>query len=183
LPIEAASRAIDKETGRQFGFDEQIREYVPKWHRDRWYVSTDDMCSAPTLVQTISEWDGSVLNTVTNLVLTPRNAAANGRVFTGFHYPMVPGGDGWYGYGYGPFWPRHQVIQVTATFGWPEIPNTIQQATVMQAARWWNRQDTAEGTPTRHRVDDVEYGFAPGQGLDPDVLAMVAPYLRWWGAA
>ncbi|MGV0600084.1 hypothetical protein ABQE42_10610 [Mycolicibacterium pulveris] len=159
LAIDAASRAIDRACGRQFGStDSQTRYYTPEWHRDRWTVSVDDICTEPVV-----EVDG----TVVDVTLLPRNAPANGRPWTRIEYTG----------------PRGEVA-VTAEFGWATVPYPIMYATLVQASRFYDRRENIAGALNRHRVDDVEYGWAAAgnQELDADVLASVSPYRRLWTA-
>ena len=183
-PIEAASRAIDQATGRQFGLTaSQTREYEPDWHHGRAYVKTHDMAAVPTLVETVSA-DGTVIDTITNFVVTPRNAVQDGQPYTGIEYGGF-GGNSWYGgFGYCYPHPSTRLVRVTAEFGWAEIPDPIKLATLIQAARWNERREYVGGPLTKQKVDDLEYGWAAGgsRELDPDVAAIVAPFRRVWAA-
>ncbi|SHU12679.1 Uncharacterised protein [Mycobacteroides abscessus subsp. abscessus] len=181
LPIEAASRAIDKATGRQFGLtDSQTREYTPRWDRGRTVVDTDDMAAVPTLVETLAS-DGTVVDTVTNFVVTPRNAERNGKPYTAIEYGGM-GGDWWYGYGYGNCYPHPSVrtVRVTAEFGWGAIPNAIVQATLIQAGRFLQRR-TSPMPLQMQQIDDIRYQWGAGE-LDADIAASLGPYVRHWGA-
>ncbi len=181
-PIEAASRAVDQTTGRQFGLTaSQSREYTPRWHGGRAYVDTDDMAGVPTLVETVSS-DGTVIDTIANFVVTPRNAVQDGHPYTGIEYGGF-GGNSWYG-GYCYPHPSPRLVRVTAEFGWPAIPDPIKLATLMQAARYNERREYVGGPLTKQKVDDLEYGWAAGgsRELDPDVAAIVAPFRKVWAA-
>ncbi len=180
--IEAASRAIDQATNRQFGQTAgQTRSYIPKWHLDRWYVDNlDDMPGQPAAVNIVDD-SGAVLQPVTAWVMTPRNAPNNNRPFEGMEFYGVGVGDyGYGGYGFGfPYpLPVRRLVQVTGVFGWSAIPQPIQLATQIQAARFYERQSTVMPL-TSQRVDDVAYSFSQ---LDPDIEASIAPFRRQWGA-
>lgn len=183
-PIEAASRAIDQATGRQFGSATQTREFTPDYWQGRTYVKTTDLAAVPTLVETLDS-NGTVIDTITSFVVTPRNAVPDGRPYEGIEYGGF-GGYSWYGYGYGNCYPHPspRLVRVTAEFGWPEIPDPIKLATLMQAARWNQRREYVEGPLTKQKVDDLEYGWAAtgSRELDADVAAIVAPFRRHWAA-
>ncbi|MGJ6126189.1 hypothetical protein QN239_26790 [Mycolicibacterium sp. Y3] len=164
--VEAASRAIDRATNRQFGLtDTESRIYEPKRYRDLWYIEVDDLAGAPTAVETIGD-DGTVIGTLTRFKLTPRNATATGRPYTGIDFA----------HGSAVNW--HD-IRVTAQFGWPAVPEPIKLATRIQAGKFYSRRNEA-GVLTKEVVDDVERGWvaAVSQDLDADVMAMIAPFRR-----
>lgn len=171
LPIEAASRAIDQATGRQFGSATQTRTYRPRWARNCWYVNTDDIVT----LSAVENHDGTE---ITDYVLTPRNAVPNGKPYTGIEFHSAP--FGWYA-GY-PVNHHHSVITLTGVFGWPEIPDAITLATQIQAARLYARRDSISGPLSSEKVDDVAYGYGSLTELDSDVLTVVAPYRRHWVA-
>ncbi len=172
LAAEAASRAIDTATGRQFGLVDEAepRFYEPEWHRNHWYLNIDDLMTDESLVIETVDINGDVVNTLTG-VLTPRNAAPVGKPWT--RIELVPGS---------PVW--GDLIRVTAKWGWTNVPNAIKMATLIQASRWYARRDNVGGQLTGLQVDDVRYGWAAGQNteLDPDVLASIAPYRKLWVA-
>lgn len=182
LVVEAASRAIDQATGRQFGMTEsQAREYVPRFRQGLWDVTVDDLPAAPTAVEIVHQ-DGTVIREVTNYVLTPRNAVPNGKPYTGIEFRGI--GDYWPIWGTYPYeWAphhHHHLVRVTAQFGWPAIPDPIALATRLQAARFYARKDQAVPLVTE-QVDDIRYQWN-GATLDPDIEASVAPFRRWWAA-
>lgn len=163
LAVTAASRAVDRFTRRQFGQTTTAEErfYTPYWsaRRGAWLVLTDDMAVAPTEVATSS--DGTTFTVVTSPVLLPRNAAAKQRPWTMLQLPdsiteiAVDG------------------VRVTGQFGWTAVPDTVKQATLLQASRVFTRRDAPFGI-----------AGSPDQGsemrllakLDPDVQVMLADY-------
>jgi hypothetical protein len=182
LPIEAASRAIDQACGRQFGLtDSQSRTYQPKWHRDRWHVDIDDVMGAIT-VETVTH-DGTVIDTITDYLLTPRNAVPNGKPYTGLEFHGNVSFGGWSGYAWGYTPHHHHAVKVTGQFGWLEIPEAIKLATQIQAGRLYERRDTPAGQLIRKDVDDTKLMWGAATELDADVLATVRPYIRHWAAA
>ncbi|NIJ10622.1 hypothetical protein FHU38_000966 [Saccharomonospora amisosensis] len=163
LAVAAASRAVDRFTKRQFGQTDTAEErfYTPYWSERRgvWLVLTDDVAVAPTDVATSS--DGVTFTVVASAVLLPRNAAAEQRPWTMLQLPATSAGiavDG---------------VRVTAQFGWTAVPDTVKQATLLQASRVFTRRDAPFGI-----------AGSPDQGsemrllakLDPDVQVMLADY-------
>lgn len=169
LAITAASRAVDRACNRQFGLvaAPEARKYTARWDARlrRYVVDIDD------------------LMTVTGLTITGENGAID--VFA-----KQPGNADFKSFP----WTRFVVdltsttqptlkddgVTVTARYGWTTVPVAVQQATALQASRFFVRRDSA-------------YGIAgsPDQGsemrllakVDPDVAVVLGPYTRWWGAA
>lgn len=68
-------------------------------------------------------------------------------------------------------------IVVTAKWGWPAIPTTIVNATLLQAARFWKRRDAPFGVAG---VDAMGNAMRVSR-LDPDIDKMISRYRRWRG--
>lgn len=66
-------------------------------------------------------------------------------------------------------WPRR--VKITATFGWPEVPEDIIQAHLLQAMRLYRRKDSPEGI-----AGSAEWGLVRVPRVDPDVEEMIADY-------
>lgn len=79
---------------------------------------------------------------------------------------------------------RHGVA-VTAKWGWTNVPSAIKYATLVQAARLYDRRENVAGALRTKQIDDIrmDWSAAANQDLDPDVAASVAPYRRLWAAA
>lgn len=163
LIVSAASRAIDKRCGRQFGQVETAEErfYAARWSRTlcRWVAEIDDLATTDDLVVTV---DGEV---TTDYTLAPRNAIAKGKVWTLiiFGSGVAPTDD----------------VSMVAKWGWLAYPNTIKAAARIQVNRFLMRRDSPYGV-----------AGSPSEGselrllakLDPDVETMVATLARVWGA-
>jgi len=173
--IEAASRAIDKATNRQFGQVDTPEhryyraEYDQRHHR--WIIETDDLMTHAGLAVALDNCDGT-WTTVTDFELTPRNALQKGRPWTAIEItrpPVAPTG----------------IAKVTAKWGWAQpVPYAILLATMLQAGRLFaRREDASSGPPLIQKtVDDIDYKWGTPSPLDDDVLTSVAPYRRYWGA-
>ena len=158
LAIAAASRAIDTATGRQFGTATATRFYTP----DRGIVDIADTFDVDMVVLV----DGAPIE----YTPLPRNAPADGRPWTQLKVSVC--GE----------------VAVTAEFGWPEVPEAVVLATLIQAGRWFQRKGDVTGAPagplTSYTVDDVSVAWSVSapQDLDADVLAAIAPYRKLWVA-
>lgn len=175
LVIAAASRAIDRETNRQFGLVDapEARYYTPTWDTTtrRFVVEIDDVVVVTGVSVAVD--DGSSYTwstTVTGYDFVPRNALVKGRPYTQLivrptsAQPIMGVDDG---------------IKITARWGWSSVPTTIAEACLLQSSRLMARRDAPFGV-----------AGSPDQGselrlldrLDPDVAEMIRAYYRWWGA-
>lgn len=66
-------------------------------------------------------------------------------------------------------WPHR--VKLTGTFGWPEVPEDIIQAHLLQAMRYYRRKDSPEGI-----AGSAEWGLVRVPRMDPDVEEMIAGY-------
>lgn len=153
LAVEAASRAIDRATGRQFGSVTATRFYVP----DRGVVDIADTFDAGLIV----EFNGEPVE----FTPLPRNAPADGQPWTQLR--VAVSGE----------------ISVIGEFGWPTVPDAIKLATLIQAARFYSRRQNVGGPLSAERVDDVAYTYGATTELDTDVAASIADYVRPWYVA
>lgn len=63
-------------------------------------------------------------------------------------------------------------VQVTARWGWPRVPDAISQAALLQATRLYARKNSPEGV-----LGSSEWGVSRVSRADPDVAALIAPYV------
>jgi hypothetical protein len=167
IAITAASRALDKATGRQFGqlATAEQWQYTAFYDRrlSRWIVPVDDFDTLTGLVVSIS---GA---TVTDYQAGPRQAVAKGRVWTHLALGsavMANTDDGG--------------ILVTAKWGWSTVPTAVKQACLLQTSRFLARRDSPYGV-----------AGSPAEGselrllatVDPDVRVSLGHYVRAWGIA
>lgn len=174
LALTAASRAVDRVCGRQFGLvaAPEARYYTPQWDSKvcRWVVKCDDLMTTTGLIVMHDPGDdGTYEATVDDYALRPVNAAPKGRpwthlalLFTSSAHLVV----------------REASIEVTARWGWTAIPDAVKQATILQASRILKRRDAPFGV-----------AGSPDSGseirllarVDPDVAVILNSYVRWWG--
>jgi hypothetical protein len=172
--IAAASGAVDKATNRQFGLVDapESRVYDAQWDRGtgRWFVLIDDLM---TVVGLQVATDPLTDETFSGLVgefygLMPRNAAQRGVPWTRLDIRS--------GSASTPAAPE-RAVQVTARWGWSDVPAAIVQATVLQAARLLARRGAPFGVAGSPDAGSEVRLLAK---LDPDVLTTVRPYQRLW---
>jgi hypothetical protein len=161
LIVSAASRAIDRRCGRQFGQvdDPEERFYTPEYDRKsgKWYASIDDLATTADVVVSASGV------AITDYTLEPRNAVAKGLVWTLIVFDSYPGDE----------------ISMVAPWGWPAIPSSIAAGSRIQVNRFLSRRDSPYGVAGS--PDDGSQLRLLAK-LDPDVETMVtAPGLvRIW---
>lgn len=174
--ITAASRAIDRSCGRQFGQVASVeqRTYEAEWDRHRsraaWIVTIDDLDTTTGLIVSYTDNSG-VTTTITDYTLEPRNAVKEGKVYT----RLVFGTNA-------ETYPTHRFpdVDMTALWGWSAFPTTVIQATKLQTHRFIKRRDSPYGI-AGSPADGSEIRLLAR--VDPDVELMLGDYRRRWGAA
>lgn len=141
--INTASREIDSYCARQFNkaTNASAREFEPDsstWaYVDDFYTTTD------LVVKLDSSGDGSFSTTLTaaQYELHPGNGIVDGmpgwpfykiRLLNGLTFPCSYGG-------------RSRVLQVTAKWGWADVPAPVRAATKIMAAETWKLKDAPFG--------------------------------------
>lgn len=163
LAVTAASRAIDHATNRQFGVvasaEERIYSALPDYERGLWFVPVDDYQTDTNLAVTV---DGTA---VTTFDKEPRNATQEGRPWTRVVFTedseAQPCSD--------------SEIAVTAVWGWTGVPDTIVQATLLQANRVFTRRNAPFGVAGSPDAGSEMRLLAK---VDADVEVMVRAYRR-----
>lgn len=163
--LAAAEQMIDGYCGRSFaaaGTATSTRVYAAAVHD---LVFIDD-ASSITLVETDPNADGTWATTwaSTDWQVEPLNARVGGQSFPYSSIRAV-----------GSYWfpvSRRACVRVTGTWGWAEVPDVVEQATIQTTIRLWKRLDTPLG-----------FGGGPDTGLlyvsrqiDGDVAQLLAPY-------
>lgn len=173
LALTAASRVIDQTCNRQFGsVSAEDRYYTARRENNRWVIDIDDLMTTAGLIVSADLSDtGDYSDAVTEYAMRPINAAAHGRPWTKIvvhptsdNFPN--GADG--------------AVEVRAAFGWTAVPDTIQQACLLQASRFFKRKDAPFGVAGSPEMGSEVRLLAR---IDPDVAVMVQPYVRWWAVA
>ncbi|MFC8290068.1 phage gp6-like head-tail connector protein [Streptomyces sp. NPDC057250] len=160
--LAAASRGIDRATGRRFWLDEQPVQRTYRTagrvarHDDGELLLVDDIGSADIVVEVGS---GGSFTTVTNYETSPGNALADGLPITGLLL-------------FGNWGSATTRVRVGTRFGWPAVPDDITEAALIQAARLYRRKDSPEGV-----TGSAEWGVVRLSRRDPDVWNLIDPYV------
>jgi hypothetical protein len=175
IAVTAASRAIDHSTNRQFGLNGSAVARVYTWERT--YIDglpaveiDDVMTSAGLVVKLDQAGQGTYGSAITSVDPWPWNASADGKPWTHLVFRA---------YASAFPTPFSQGVQVTANWGWTAVPSIVQEACLIQAARFFVRRDSSYGiagspeTGTEMRLLER---------LDPDVALMLSTVRRLWGA-
>lgn len=172
--ITMASRAVDKQAGRQFGqvAVAEAREYTLRFSRARggvWMAEVDDYQDVTGLAVAFdAAGDGTFSTAVpaASLVPWPRNALLIGRAYERVMI-RASGGAGLDG--------RAAGVRVTLKWGWNAVPVAVKGAVKLQVNRMHARRDAPFGV-----------AGSPEQGsevrllakLDPDVAVALERYRR-----
>lgn len=170
MAVESASRLIDGYTERYFYTGGTVVRYFST--EDPYVVQTDDFRSLVTL-KTSSNADGiyDITWAADDYQVEPMNDFHGGlpwpytriRAIGDYTFPNTP----------------ENTVEVTAAFGWPNIPTTVTQATIIQASRIFKRLDSPLGVAGFGDVGVMRVSSS----LDPDVRMLVEPYRRMRGIA
>jgi len=163
--INAASRAIDNLCERVFYQTSATRVYAPN---DNFVTEIDDLVSVTTL-KTSTNVDGVFDQTwkVKDYQLEPLNGIAGGIPSPATLVRAV--NDYWF-----PTAGQEATVQIVGVFGWAAVPDAVEQACLLQAARYYKRADSPMGVA----------GFGDGMGvirlsrIDPDIATLLEPYQR-----
>lgn len=122
-------------------------------------VYLDDIGAVEDL--TVESGTAAGFTVVTGFDTTVGNALAEGRAIESLYNPA-----GW-------TTSSGQQLRVTAWWGWPETPEDVIAATMIQAIRLFKRKDSAEGY-----VGSPEWGQVRMTRVDPDFRELLTPYVR-----
>ena len=169
--VGAASRLIDGYCNRRFWSNgTATRVYQAE---DSFYCSIDDIAGTAITLKTSSFADGNfdVTWSASDYQLEPLNGNLDGltwsydkiRAVGDYLFPTVNANYG-----------EQALVQVTAIFGWPAIPEPVTQATIIQASRIFKRYDSPLGVAGFGDLGAIRVS----QYLDPDMAQLVEPYRR-----
>ena len=164
LAINSASRQIDQMTERQFFSATETRIFAP---RDNLVCEIDDLTSL-TILKTSSNADGvfDVIWESKDLQLEPLNNLAGGlptpftqiRAVDEYLFPTDMG---------------EATAEVTGTFGFTPVPDQIQQATLILAARLAERRFSPLGV-----AGFGDLGAVRVSRFDADIENLISPFKR-----
>jgi hypothetical protein len=175
--ISAASRAIDTYCERQFGvLSAAAPRYFESYYnrrQGRYITVIEDLMSTTGLVVKTNDQDGgSYSNTLvlnTDFVLRPINAVADGRPWT-----MIEGVSG----SSFSLPARAGAIEITAKWGWTDVPALVKQACLMQANRLLKRKGAPFGVAGSPESGSEVRLLAK---LDADAQMLLSGLVRPWG--
>lgn len=165
LAINAASRQIDQVCERQFFSTTETRLFAP---RDSFICEIDDLTTLTTL-ETSSSADGvfDIQWEPKDLQLEPLNSLAGGiptpftqiRAVDEYLFPTDN---------------QEATVKVTGTFGFTPVPDQVQQATVILAARLAERRFSPLGVAGFGDLGAVRVS----RFLDGDVDNLISPFKK-----
>lgn len=161
LALRAASRSIDNYTGRRFYLDTTAtarfftRRHTVYSRSEGWRLMVDDIGATTSLAVAVGNEDGGY-TAVTGFTNDPPNALVEHEPLTAFLKNTA--------------WIVRNMdrAKVTARWGWPAVPDVVEQATLIQATRLFKRKDSPEGV-----VGSAEWGVVRVGAIDPDVRALI----------
>ena len=170
--VGAASRLIDGYCNRKF-WQSGTAEARVFQAEDSFYCSIDDIAGTALTLKTSTQADGTFDLTWSrsDYQLEPLNGNLDGltwsydkiRAVGDYLFPTVNANFG-----------EQALVQVTAVFGWPSVPEPITQATIIQASRIFKRYDSPLGVAGFGDLGAIRVS----RFLDPDMAQLVEPYRR-----
>ena len=170
--VGAASRLIDGYCNRRF-WQSGTAEARVFQAEDSFYCSIDDIAGTALTLKTSSFADGNfdVTWSASDYQLEPLNGNLDGltwsydkiRAVGDYLFPTVNANYG-----------EQALVQVTAVFGWPSVPEPVTQATIIQASRIFKRYDSPLGVAGFGDLGAIRVS----RFLDPDMAQLVEPYRR-----
>ena len=170
--VGAASRLIDGYCNRRF-WQSGTAEARVFQAEDSFYCSIDDIAGTALTLKSSTQADGTFDLTwkVSDYQLEPLNGNLDGltwsydkiRAVGDYLFPTVNANYG-----------EQALVQVTAIFGWPAVPEPITQATIIQASRIFKRYDSPLGVAGFGDLGAIRVS----RFLDPDMAQLVEPYRR-----
>ena len=165
LAVESASRLIDSYTQRYFyNAGTATRLFAPQ---DSYVTEIDDLVTLTTLQTS----DGETFDTTwqaKDYQLEPLNGVVDG--LTGYPATRIRAVD--------DFIFTHltgeATVRITGVWGWSAVPTAVKQATVIQAARIFKRNDSPLGIAGFGEMGAVRVGTQ----LDPDVKQLIEAYRK-----
>ena len=168
LAIDSAEQSIDDLCGRKFTVDGSASA---RTYRAQPYLCvTDDISTLTGLtVKTDTSADGTFDTTwastdyqaepLNNLLKTTARSVNNLRAVGSYTFPVY--GDGL------------ASVEVTAKWGWPAVPDSIKQATLMLSSRLYGRKASPMGV-----IGVGDFGPVRISRSDPDIAHLLMDYRR-----
>jgi hypothetical protein len=161
LAIRSASRKIDQLTGRRFYADTVATARVFPLSQRLFAspygqaVRVDDISSLTGMLVGGGTAGGSY-TTISAYFVGPDNALVLGQPITYIQADTL-------------VYTGINSIQVTARWGWPTVPDEVESACVLLAARLYRRKDSPQGV-----ISSADWGSVRVSRVDPDVEALLS---------
>jgi hypothetical protein len=167
--ISSASRWVDGWCDRTFvkaTATVTSRDYTPK---ERFGVLQIDDAVEITEVRIDDDLDRTFSVTLQSIdfLALPSNATSYGLALP-FNRLLT------YEDGYWPLFRNQPTVRVFARYGWPEVPDAVREATILQASRLFTRLDSPLGVAGFGDMGAMRVS----RFVDPDVEMLLAPYRR-----
>ena len=167
IAIEAASRAIDGNTGRNFySAGTATRYFAPD---DDFVLLIDDLAGTAITLQTANNADGvyDVTWDTSDYQLEPLNGNSDGiawpytriRAIGDYLWPILNG---------------EALAKITGVWGWTSVPIAVTQACVIQSSRIYKRFDSPLGVAGFGDMGVMRVT----RDLDPDVAQLIGTYRK-----
>jgi hypothetical protein len=166
MAIESGSRAIDGYANRSFySQGSAVRIFTPN---DNYLTEIDDLITLTLLEsKTDDDSDFDTIFAADDFQLEPLNGRVDGLAVP-FNFIRAVGD-----YLFTQF-EQEATVRVTGVWGWPSVPISITQATVIQSSRIYKRLDSPLGVAG---ISDIGI-MRVSNRLDPDVAQLVDPFRR-----
>jgi hypothetical protein len=161
LKRTAASRRVERDTGRRFWVDGSASARTYKATHPT-LLMVDDISTTSGLVVEVGRGTSWTTVASTGYDYLPENAIADGKPIE-----IIERVDGVW-----PLWGSTRV-RVTATWGWAAVPEDIKNATIIMAARLFRRKDSPEGVK-----GFADLGVVRLSRYDSDYDDYINPYKR-----
>lgn len=170
--VPVASRIIDRHCRRRFWLDDAASDRVFTAEFPDLLFVPDIGTTVGVAVKTDTNGDGTFNKTWTDnsrtalgYRLEPVNALAPDESVEDEPYTRIVALSG-------AFPLTKYAVQVTAKYGWPAVPEDIETATIMIAARLWKRKDAILGV-----AGGLDVGFMElKHRMDPDIKRLIDPF-------
>jgi hypothetical protein len=168
--INATSRAIDRHCGRRFWQDStvQVRTYRPDDTDIAW---VDDISTTTGLIvetDTAGDYTWATTWTIsTDFDLGPDNVDQGDTGAYAWNRLTAVGGERF------PVHPLRKTLQVTARFGWSDIPDDVHYACLLKAAALFKRREAPFGVAGFNQFGPVRINRE-----DRDLISLLFPYQR-----
>ena len=167
LAIEAASRAIDGNTGRNFYSSVTAIRYFAA--EDDFVLLTDDIAGTAITIQSANNADGVYDTTwaTSDYQLEPLNGNSDGIPWPSTRIRAV-GNYLW------PISGGEALIKITGVYGWSSTPIAVTQACIIQSSRIYKRLDSPLGVAGFGDMGVMRVT----RDLDPDVAQLIGTYRK-----